>query len=426
MSSLCNNRIRRVSIAVWMLAGVLAHRVGVAAVLNVCIDQANPTSAMDLRVVRAVARTQGYAVKPVPFVGYGKGGDGVSPGRFSDLLASDCQLIMGFPVDVSTPHLPPRVEATSAYASTGFVLISRAASARKSLDALPQGSAVGIAQLDTYAGLLLGSTPNVVMHVYPSDSVMLDDVNANHIAVALAWQPAVESYRSGHHDHPALRVEPLRGDHMLFNLVALYAPEAWNAARMFDDGLHRLESTGALQRLIDPYPQAYARLAAADRGPSGPPDPSSAEWPAAHLQNAVAWQDNAGQLVQVASSAHANKTGMAPALYTADQASKGSQAYTQSCAKCHAPSLEGQSAGFAGPALKGADFADPSYDFHISDIFNFVSNLMPADAPGTLTHDEDVEIMAFILQQNGYPAGSKELVFEQAQKSKVAIRYYGK
>jgi hypothetical protein len=33
-------------------------------------------------------------------------------------------------------------------------------------------------------------------------------------------------------------------------------------------------------------------------------------------------------------------------------------------------------------------------------------------------HEEDVEIMASILQQNGYPAGSKELQFEEAQKSK--------
>jgi hypothetical protein len=36
-------------------------------------------------------------------------------------------------------------------------------------------------------------------------------------------------------------------------------------------------------------------------------------------------------------------------------------------------------------------------------------------------HEEDVEIMASILQQNGYPAGSKELQFEEAQKSKVPV-----
>jgi polar amino acid transport system substrate-binding protein len=37
-----------------------------------------------------------------------------------------------------------------------------------------------------------------------------------------------------------------------------------------------------------------------------------------------------------------------------------------------------------------------------------------------------VQIMAFILQQNGYPPGSNELVYEDAEKSKVPLRYYGK
>jgi hypothetical protein len=51
---------------------------------------------------------------------------------------------------------------------------------------------------------------------------------------------------------------------------------------------------------------------------------------------------------------------------------------------------------------------------------------MPAATPGSLTHEQDVQIMAFILQQNGYPSGSNELVYESAEKSMVPIRYYGK
>ena len=93
---------------------------------------------------------------------------------------------------------------------------------------------------------------------------------------------------------------------------------------------------------------------------------------------------------------------------------------------CHGPALDGQFGGYSGPALKGPEFADPSYDFHVSDIFNFVAKLMPAATPGSLTHDQDVLIMAFILQQNGYPAGSKELVYEDAEKSTVPLKYYGK
>ncbi len=44
----------------------------------------------------------------------------------------------------------------------------------------------------------------------------------------------------------------------------------------------------------------------------------------------------------------------------------------------------------------------------------------------SLTHKDYVEIMAFLLQQNGYPAGSTALTFEEAKESKVQLIYRGK
>jgi len=403
--------------AALILSAVLAHRVGVAAALSVCVDHANPTSTMDLRVTQAAAKTQGYSVRIVPFVGFGKGGDGLPPGRFAKMAQSACQLIVGFPVDVSHPNLPPDVAATSAYASTGFVLVRRGNSAKMSLGELARGSEVGIAQLDTYAGLLFSTHPNIVMHVYPKDSLMLADLEAKRIAAAVAWQPSIAIYENRPGDRAPLRVAIMPGEHMLWNLVALFGQQSQEAANVFDRGLYELQSKGQLQRLIEPYSQAAATGA----------ERNSASRSAAHLQDAVAWNMNDMRLIKVADSGAKTKSkhGKAPALYTQEQAKKGALAYYQNCAMCHAPLLDGQSAGYSGPALKGPEFADPSYDFHLSDIFNFVAKLMPAATPGSLTHEQDVEIMAFILQQNGYPAGSKELVYEEAEKSKVPIRYYG-
>ena len=51
----------------FLLCAVLTHRAEAADVLNICIDEANPTSAMDVRVARAAARTQGYGIVTVPF-----------------------------------------------------------------------------------------------------------------------------------------------------------------------------------------------------------------------------------------------------------------------------------------------------------------------------------------------------------------------
>jgi polar amino acid transport system substrate-binding protein len=418
MYSLCNKSACTVRIAVFILGAVLLHRAEASAVLAICIDQANPTSAMDARVARAIAKTQGYAVKVIPFVGYGKGDDGFPVGRFAKMAQSECELIMGFPVDVSDPNLPPNVEATSAYASTGFILIRRGNSAHMSLSELPNGSEVGIAQLDTYAGLLYSAHPNIVMHVYPKDSLMLADLAAGHIAAGLAWQPSIEFYVNRHATRPPISVRILPGKHMLWNLVALYVPQSQSAATLFEKGLDELQSRGQLEPMIKPYEHATTAGAA----------PTSVRWPAARLQSAVAWDVDAARLITVADKKEKTKRthSKVSALYTADQATKGLIAYGQNCAMCHGPLLDGQFGGYPGPALKGAEFADPSYDFHVSDIFNFVAKLMPPGTPGSLTHDQDVLIMAFLLQQNGYPPGSNELTYEAAEKSRVALRYYGK
>jgi hypothetical protein len=44
----------------------------------------------------------------------------------------------------------------------------------------------------------------------------------------------------------------------------------------------------------------------------------------------------------------------------------------------------------------------------------------------SLTHDQDVLIMAFFLQQNGYPPSAKELTYNEAENSSVPLRCYGK
>jgi len=424
MSSPCRTLRRNVQLAAWFLGAVLAHRAPAAGLLNVCIDEANPTMAVDVRLVRAVAETQGYAVTLVPFEGYGKGGDGFPVERFAAMAATECQLIMGFPVDVSYPHLPPHVEATAAYASTGFVLVRRSSSRTVSLAELPSGSEVGIAQLDTYAGLLYSTHPNIVMHVYPEDADMLADLQAQRIVAGLAWQPSIERYERMHPRHRAFNVLLLPGEHMLWNLVALYAPESQAAADLFGRGLGQLQRDGRLALLIKPFQPA----AAAEAVRSSSRVTGLHLRPAVYLKAAVA-SDAAVQLIMVADATQepVKKTRHGPpALYTKDQAEKGAVAYYQNCAMCHGPALDGQLGGHSGPALKGPEFADPSYDFHVNEIFNFVAKLMPSATPGSLPPDQYVAIMAFILQQNGYPEGSRELTYDEAMKSRVPIRYYGK
>ena len=89
MYSACSKAARKAQIAAIIIGAVLMHRAESEPSLSVCVDQANPTAAMDARVARAVAKTQGYDVKVVPFEGYGKGGDGFPVGRLAKMAQSE-------------------------------------------------------------------------------------------------------------------------------------------------------------------------------------------------------------------------------------------------------------------------------------------------------------------------------------------------
>jgi mono/diheme cytochrome c family protein len=97
----------------------------------------------------------------------------------------------------------------------------------------------------------------------------------------------------------------------------------------------------------------------------------------------------------------------APALYTAAQAGAGAAVFSQSCATCHGAQLE----GVAGPALKGPVFRQmaAAQGLNAQSLLAVISASMPQDNPGTLTPAQYAALAAYILQQNGYPAGDAEL-----------------
>ncbi len=107
----------------------------------------------------------------------------------------------------------------------------------------------------------------------------------------------------------------------------------------------------------------------------------------------------------------------APALFTAAQATAGATAYTQNCAMCHGADLK----GVAGPALIGPAFASAATEATVGGIFTEISQQMPAGQPGSLTKTQYEDIMAYILQQNGYPAGTTALNYAASMTSTTPI-----
>ncbi|MCB5944411.1 c-type cytochrome [Acidocella sp. KAb 2-4] len=113
----------------------------------------------------------------------------------------------------------------------------------------------------------------------------------------------------------------------------------------------------------------------------------------------------------------AAQAGTPPALYTTAQANAGAPVYTQNCAMCHGADLK----GVAGPALIGPSFPAAGSAATIGSVFTVLAQQMPAGQPGSLSHDQYADLMAYILSKNGYPAGSTALDYTASLSSKTPL-----
>jgi len=94
-------------------------------------------------------------------------------------------------------------------------------------------------------------------------------------------------------------------------------------------------------------------------------------------------------------------------VYSAAQAERGQAAYTQYCARCHRADLGGQNAR----PLRGPYFMDHWREFKLELLFNSIRANMPPPSAGRVEIPDRtyLDILTFLLQGNGLPAGTREL-----------------
>ncbi len=94
-------------------------------------------------------------------------------------------------------------------------------------------------------------------------------------------------------------------------------------------------------------------------------------------------------------------------VYTKEQADRGYNAYTRSCARCHQQDLNGTG---GAPALHTSTFIENWREGYLSNLFHHRQVWMPPqNLKGTLKESEYLDIVAYFLAFNEYPAGAKEL-----------------
>jgi alcohol dehydrogenase (cytochrome c) len=92
--------------------------------------------------------------------------------------------------------------------------------------------------------------------------------------------------------------------------------------------------------------------------------------------------------------------------FTPDQAVAGRVLYQARCAACHLADLHGSN---EAPALAGSNFLSVWQSRTTVDLFNRIRTSMPPNNPGSLSDQDSINIVAFILEANGAVAGLKTL-----------------
>ncbi|MGD1068463.1 MAG: PQQ-binding-like beta-propeller repeat protein [Vulcanimicrobiaceae bacterium] len=93
--------------------------------------------------------------------------------------------------------------------------------------------------------------------------------------------------------------------------------------------------------------------------------------------------------------------------FTPAQATRGQDVFVQYCVTCHGAQLQGGE----GPPLQGAAFGNSLATGRMTtaSLYTFIRGGMPMNAPGSLTPQQYLDVLAFILSRNGYPAGGRPL-----------------
>ena len=93
-------------------------------------------------------------------------------------------------------------------------------------------------------------------------------------------------------------------------------------------------------------------------------------------------------------------------VYTTAQADRGASVVQRHCSECHHDDLSGGE----GPALAGSTFMVKWEMQSVERLFHKIRDTMPEVGSTDVTDSEKLDTVAYILQQNGFPAGAAELV----------------
>jgi mono/diheme cytochrome c family protein len=105
-------------------------------------------------------------------------------------------------------------------------------------------------------------------------------------------------------------------------------------------------------------------------------------------------------------------------VYTDAQAARGEKVAVQYCTRCHGQTLTGAE---AAPGLVGDLFNANWEGVPLGDLFERIRVSMPQDAPGSLSRQQNTDVIAYLLKVGKFPTGEVELPTDTALLGQVTF-----
>jgi len=106
-------------------------------------------------------------------------------------------------------------------------------------------------------------------------------------------------------------------------------------------------------------------------------------------------------------------------VYTREQANRGDAQYSKACASCHLADLSGE---HTAPPLAGDTFIQQYVGLTVADLFERIRTTMPQNAIGSLSDAACLDVVAFLLQANGFRSGAEPLPNDVDALRHIAIK----
>ncbi len=101
-----------------------------------------------------------------------------------------------------------------------------------------------------------------------------------------------------------------------------------------------------------------------------------------------------------------SKSSVWDGVYSEEQAKRGVTVYQEACAACHGVDLRGDS---NSPSLIGVSFMFLWEDRSLGELLTKIRTEMPPANPNSLPNESYVDILAYVMQVNSFPAGKDQL-----------------